>query len=107
MTREGFVLATDGESLHRVRWSDVEEVFAFKLDLLTTDCICLGFRISDNKSGQTPGTIVCVNEEMVGWDELSQAIAHAYPEYKEGWWSEVAFPAFATNYTTVWRQRRS
>jgi hypothetical protein len=96
LTDGGFEVVQYGEVVCCVRWSEVKEVFAFKLDLLTTDCICLGFRVSD------AGDYCRVDEEMPGYAELVEAMPRALPGCKEDWWSPVAFPAFATNLTTVW-----
>jgi hypothetical protein len=43
-----------------------------------------------------------VDEDMAGYPDLMKAIERAFPDCKKDWWSEVAFPAFATNETTVW-----
>jgi hypothetical protein len=39
---------------------------------------------------------------MPGYAELVEAMQRAYPDYNKEWWVQVAFPAFAANYTTVW-----
>jgi hypothetical protein len=96
---DGFAVVKDGEVLAEIRWADVNEVFAFKLDLGIYDRICLGFRVSE------PGgeTIIQVNEGVAGYQELVGAIERVYPDHTKGWWARVAFPAFAASYTTIWR----
>jgi O-acetyl-ADP-ribose deacetylase (regulator of RNase III) len=96
LTEDGFAVERGGQAPFRVRWQEVKEVFGFKLDLLTTDCACLGFRVSD------AGDYRRVDEEMPGYADLVEAMQRHFPDYNKDWWSEVAFPAFATNYTTVW-----
>ncbi len=83
-----------------VRWSNVKEVFAFKLDLLTVDCICLGFHVSQDTGEYT----YQVTEEMSGYRELVEKMQCIYPDHNKDWWTQVAFPAFATNYITIWRR---
>jgi hypothetical protein len=96
LTEDGFVVARGEQTLFRVRWPEVREVFAFKMDLFTTDCICLGFRVSD------AGDFYRVDEEMPGYADLVEAVEVVYPDHNKKWWSQVAFPAFAANRTTVW-----
>jgi hypothetical protein len=93
---DGFTVVEDAKTLFRVRWPDVKEIFAFKLDLLTTDCVCLGFRISETSE------YLRVNEEMPGYSALVEEMQRVFPDYNHGWWMQVAFPAFATNFTPVW-----
>jgi len=99
LTVDGFAVMKGVNLISQVRWMDVEQVVAFKLDLGTTDCICLGFRTGD--------WITHVKEEMGGYTELVEAMQREFPDYEKDWWCRVAFPAFATNYTTVWERRRS
>ena len=56
-----------------LRWSEVEEVHAYKRDLFTTDLICLAFRKS--------GTEECyeVHEEMAGYHDLLEALQRHLP----------------------------
>jgi hypothetical protein len=89
------VVERGGQALFRVRLAEVKEFFAFKLDLLTTDCVCLGFRVTD------AGDYRRVDEEMPGYAELVEAMQRHFPDYNKDWWSQVAFPAFAANYTAV------
>lgn len=84
------------QTLSQVRWSDVKEIFAFKLDLLTTDCVCVGIRVTDT------GDYYKVNEEMPGYSDLVAEMQRVFPDYNKEWWLQVAFPAFATNFTPVW-----
>ena len=73
---EGFHLldAADAEAVIRsVRWTDVAKIQTYKLDLLTTDCICLLF---ESKSGQPP---VQVSEEWKGFPELFGPLTTAFP----------------------------
>jgi hypothetical protein len=93
---DGFSVARGGQTFFRVHWSDVREVFAFKRDLGTYDEICVGFRISDQ------GDYYEVNEDSPGYNALLAAVARAFTGYDNDWWHKVAFPAFATNRTTLW-----
>jgi hypothetical protein len=94
----GFSVVRRGTLLFRVRWAEVREVFAFKEDRGTYDRICLGFRISD------AGDYHRVDEDMPGYRGLLEEMARVFPDLDKGWWQKVAFPAFATNFTTLWGQ---
>jgi len=79
-----------------VAWASVIRVTAFKRDLLTVDCICLAITTED-------GTTTEVNEEMMGWEAFTEALPTYLPGSRQ-WtdcFSQVAFPAFATNETEV------
>jgi hypothetical protein len=86
--------------LHSIAWSDIVRVVAFKLDLLTVDCICLEIATAD-------GTTTEVNEEMEGWEALTDALPKHLPGGKVWFecFSEVAFPAFATNETVIFERK--
>lgn len=83
-----------------VCWSDVKEVFAFKRDLFAVDLLCIGFRISDD------GSYYEINEEMNGYKEVMATMEKAFPRLTPDWWSKIAFPAFATNLTTLWGESK-
>jgi hypothetical protein len=78
-----------------LRWSDVVEIVAYKRDLLTTDLVCVGFRCLASDD------VIEIDEEMAGFDAAMAAVAFRFP-LPENWRSDVAFPAYATNMTTIW-----
>jgi hypothetical protein len=98
---EGFAVkkkdSTD-KPLVDVHWSAIERVTAFKRDFLTVDCICLAFECTDERTTE-------INEEIDGWQEFQTALPTHLPGFKENWFSEVAFPAFATNLTELYRRQ--
>jgi hypothetical protein len=93
---EGFEVFEAERSQARVRWSDVVEVFAYKMDLLMYDEICIGFRVAAD------GTHWWVSEEFSGYRELIEELKQRFPGIREDWFSTVAFPAFVPNRTTLW-----
>jgi hypothetical protein len=87
---------------YSIAWSDIVRVVAFKRDCLTVDCICLAIATKD-------GTMSEVNEEMEGWEALTSALPKHLPGSKD-WtecFSQVAFPAFATNETVIFERDSS
>lgn len=63
----------------------------YKVDLLTTDCICLLFEFRD---GTAP---IQVSEEWPGFADFMVAMGHRFPSIPEDWYLEVMQPAFAPN----------
>lgn len=80
-------------------WTDVIQVAAYKKDCFAVDLICTEFLLISEASLE-------INEEMVGWEELMTKL----PEYLPGcrsfdaWFLPVAQPAFAPNYTVLFRR---
>ena len=96
LSEAGFALHCRDHVLPEVPWSEVKEIFAFKRDCLGVDLVCMGFRVSEG------GEYWELDEEMAGWKELTAEVERRFPDIDRGWWSKVAFPAFETNYTTLW-----
>jgi hypothetical protein len=94
----GFTVVDDGKTLARVAWAEVLEIFAYKQDLLTMDMICLGFRVKDD------GTFRVVSEEDLGYKEFLAELPRRFSGLRTDWFETVAYPAFATNRTTLWGQ---
>ncbi|HVG24216.1 MAG TPA: hypothetical protein VND45_08705 [Thermoanaerobaculia bacterium] len=65
----------------------------YKVDLITTDAVCLDFRI-DNRC-------CVVDEETAGWEQLNREMMARFPVI-EGWFGNVVQPAFATNRALLW-----
>jgi hypothetical protein len=93
---EGFSVIDGSAVRGRVLWSDVIEVFAYKADLFSVDEICIGFRLDSS------GTHCWVSEEFRRYKEFVEQLRIRFPGIREDWFSDVAFPAFAENRTTLW-----
>ena len=78
-------------------WTEVEEIHAFKRDLITTDLICLGFCLSGNRA-------IEIHEEMLGYYDPQPLLQKKFPEIPVDWFLDVAFPAFDTNHHVIWRK---
>ena len=99
----GCSLFQEGNLLTEIRWMDIQEIAAFKKDGFTYDLICLDFKLSD-PDPKCEHHIV-VHEEMAGWKELTGELHRIFSNLDPGWWTKVAFPAFATNPTSVWQRK--
>ena len=60
------------------------------------DLINIGFRNRDSSE------ILAVNDETKGFRELHTEMERAFGIREDDWFSAVAFPAFSTNWTTLW-----
>lgn len=81
-----------------LKWSDVEEVHAFKADLFHIDLICLSFKKSDGKEYYE------INEDMVGYRDVLEILPKRLPNYDPGWFSSVAYPVFTPNHRVIWKK---
>jgi hypothetical protein len=86
-----------GTSQWRVKWTDVNEIVAWKDDRGMHDTIFIGFRVLGSDE------YFCCNEEQQGWDRLLSMLKLKFPEQPADWYSQVAFPAFRTNRTVLWK----
>jgi hypothetical protein len=83
--------------LWQVRWTELDEIVAFKVDAMTVDHVCLGFR----ERGTTVFHVT--DEDTPGWAELREALEARFALDVENWFSRVASSAFAENRTVLWR----
>jgi hypothetical protein len=96
----GFELLKNGKALFRVIWDDVEQIQAFKRDLGVVDDIRIAYQLRS-------GSWVEVSEDLDGYKEMLEAIDDRFHGIDKEWWPKVAFPAFATNLTTLWSRPKS
>ena len=81
-------------------WSDVSGIFGSKIDALSTDQIRLAFEIRGEST-------YVVTEDMTGFKALTERMPSRFDGISESWWSQVAHPAFETNWTTIWKRSRA
>jgi hypothetical protein len=72
-------------------------VTAFKMDLLTSDLICLEIESED-------GTSFLVNEDMEGFSDLCKVLNKILPNIREAWYQAVGLPPFKPNKLVVWQK---
>lgn len=93
------VSTTDQRILTSVRWADVVRIQTYKVDLFTTDCICLLFELRD---GRPP---VQISEEWQGFADLFEPLSAAFPSVPSDWYMEVMSPAFETKHRVLYDAR--
>ncbi len=87
--------ASSQVALRTVPWRNVSRIQTYKLDRLTTDCICLLFEF---RSGEPP---VQVSEEWDGFATLMTSMSAAFPTIPANWYAEVMLPPFAYKQTLL------
>jgi len=93
--------ADDSQAVASVRWSNVLRVHTYKVDLATTDCICLLFEFKDDTAP------VQVSEEWTGFAELFGPLCTAFPSISPEWYAEVMTPAFETKHRVLYEATAS
>ncbi len=84
--RDGFELFSKGRSSAFVRWMEIKEIDAYKVDAVSYDLLCVSFRY---RSGDKD-LFVEVHEEAAGYRELMCAVETRFP-VKQNWWREAVF----------------
>ena len=80
----------------KLKWSSVERIVAYKLDLVATDEICLDI-LSD-------GWKITYTESLAGWYVLLAKLKEAFPAIPDNWYVQVMHSPFATNYTVLYER---
>ncbi len=93
----GIAIGEDGKIPDRVRWTEIVEIRAYKLDLFTFDALC--FLLA------TPSTTLEICEEDVGFRQAMAALQARY-RFPEGWYGNLIAPAFERNEMILWRSSR-
>ncbi|MCA6368761.1 MAG: hypothetical protein IM631_20985 [Cytophagales bacterium] len=92
-TETGFAITlTDTKN---IEWKKIQSIFAYKLDLMTTDEICIDIFCDDNISFR-------VTEETAGWFVFLERLKEQFPTVEEDWNVSITHPAFATNLTLLY-----
>jgi hypothetical protein len=98
-TDEGFTISL--EELRKIKWAQIQTIFAYKVDLFTTDEICIDVICDNNISFR-------VTEETAGWFVFLERLKEQFPTIEEDWSINITQPAFATNLTLVYdRENRT
>jgi hypothetical protein len=83
----------------KIEWTDVAKIEVFKRDVFAFDLICLFLSCTNS-------TVLELDENLKGWDEFIAILPKSLPgcQALNQWWKVVAYPAFATNMTTIFSQ---
>ena len=82
-----------------IGWNAIDRLTMFKRDCFAIDLICLCLEFSSDCA-------IELDEHMDGWQAFVEALPHYVPgcQASEEWFCTVAFPAFATNPTEIYRR---
>lgn len=84
---------------HGIAWRDVGAVYAYKQDCYTVDQICITFA---DLGGEVR---LAISEDDAGYQQLVEDLPRHLPGClaPADWFQKVAFPAFETNWTELYR----
>lgn len=94
---QGLTLRKGTSMVAWMRWEDIRLVRAFKVDCFTYDCICFSVE------SVAEGAVFVVNEDHWQFKELVGAFEARLPQFDREWFRKVAFPAFKTCETVLYR----
>ena len=85
---------TEHKGVTQYNWSDIQTIFGFKEDHMTTDEICLDIFFKNKSS-------IRLTESTLGWYQFNKRLTKAIPTIPENWDGEIMLPAFDTNMTLL------
>jgi hypothetical protein len=97
---DGFAIRDDigGAVEAAARWDEITRIRTYKVDLLTTDCICLLFE-------RRPAPALQVSEEWNGFVDLMDVLRERFPDIPADWYEAVMQPPFERNEATLFELR--
>lgn len=98
-TSDGFIITTEGDK-KEIKWNYIETILGYKVDLYTSDTICLDV-FCGNESFR-------ITEETLGWYQFVLRSKEAFSQINKTWDTEITIPAFETKLTLVYdRENRT
>lgn len=92
----GFEINFKQDGFYTINWRDIERVKVYKVDLHTTDEVCMDLTF-DNKS-------ITITEETNGWYQFIEKLKQALPSIKENWQSKVLESPFEYDLMTIYER---
>ncbi len=80
----------------KLNWADVERITGYKMDLMTTDEICMEIFSGDWKYS--------FSESTPGWYQLLVKLKIVFPSIPDNWDGKIMLPPFATNFTVLYER---
>lgn len=94
--REGFTMKTD-DNISYIKWSEIKRIEAYKVDLLTTDEICLDISLTDKQ--------ITITEETRGWFQFIERMKRQLPLVDKDWELSIVRSPFEYDLTTIYERR--
>lgn len=101
VNREGFSILQKGEPAIRVLWSEINQILAYKRDLVTEDLVCWDITVTKNERSQT----YSLHEELDGFGLLVDCISHKLTSFDKIWRQKIITPPFAENLTILYQKK--
>ena len=76
-----------------IEWLSIDKINAFKVDLLTSDEICLEIDYLDKR--------ILITEECIGWRIFVSELINRIPTIDSEWEGKIMRPAFDRNETEM------
>jgi hypothetical protein len=92
---DGFTVALKSGAKD-ILWKDIQEINAYKDDLMTYDVICLDIILTDS--------VVKITEEVEGWSDFTEKLNKVFPAIDKEWYINIMLPAFETNFITLFKK---
>ena len=92
-TDTGFDLTQHKEVRHYA-WTDIETIFGYKEDLMTTDEICMDLFTKDKG-------VITLTESTPGWFQFNDKLKEQIPAIPQNWDLDISVPAFETMLTLL------
>lgn len=92
---DNFSVLLNGD-YRKVNWAEIEEIQAYKLDLLTTDEVCIDLVLKTS--------IITITEEIGGWELFVDTLMKQFPSIQKDWEHKVTLPPFDTNFTILYKK---
>lgn len=98
ITNNGFNLSDKNNIYLSVEWKNIIKIIAYKEDLFTTDLICLGLHLLNDKNTYK------LHEEMKQFNLFQEALADNLTLTNPDWYYDVMQPPFKTNSTIIYQK---
>ena len=90
---DGFIIIYEDFN-KTVKWADITQLNVFKIDQMTNDRIDMEIVYGDK--------CFTITEELPGWYQFVLKTKEVFPTIPKDWDLNIVFPAFATNYMTIY-----
>lgn len=91
----GFDIKLDNES-YSIKWIDIERIQTYKVDLTTTDEICMDITFNNQS--------LMITEETCGWYQFIDKLQSALSEIKNDWEAAVLKSPFEYDLLTIYER---
>ena len=96
---DGFELTIENKPT-KIKWKEIQKLTGYKVDLYTTDEICLIVQVENGKSFE-------ITESTKGWFQFIQKIKEQFPTINKTWEMDIAVPAFERKETELYNRNKN